>query len=394
VRKAALGGARVWAVNPFDFAFNFDLAGSLVADPEGMIEALAAVARAAGATATDAVAADLLAAARPGEVHRAVASDLGAGRPATVLLGDLALAHPRASVLRALARALAARVGATLGFLPAGGNSAGGWLAGAVPHRGPAGRQAVTVGMSAHQMFQNGLEGFVCLGFEPGLDCWDGQMATRALGNAAFRVALTAFRSDEWLELADVMLPVAAFVESPATYVNGEGRWQGFAAAAAPPGEARPAWKVLRVLGNLLDLPGFEQATATEVRAEVEGLMAAGAEPERDEQWLAPAARAGGGLVRVGELPIYAVDPLVRRAPALQQTSDAASAFVRVHSRLAASLGLITGGLARISQGDGPRTLQVVVDDRVAEGCVWVPCGVAATAGLGPAVGAVELTRT
>jgi NADH-quinone oxidoreductase subunit G len=393
LRKAALRGARVWAIHPLDHPFSFELAGRMVVGPAGMLAALAGIARAAGAESPDAPVARLIADARPDATQKAAAEALLGAERATVILGDLAMAHPQASLLRGLARALTQRTQAVLGLLPAGGNAAGAWLAGAVPHRRAGGVQVESAGLSAHEMLAGGVKGYLLLGIEPALDCWDGRLAQSALAAARFRVVLASYGPEAWREHADVLLPVGTFVESAGTYVNAEGLWQGFQAAVVPPGEARPAWKVLRVLANYLALPGFAQATAVEVAAEVRAAVEAQQGPELETAWQPPAAGEASALMRIGELPIYAVDPVVRHSSALQATRDAATAVVRVNPGVASRLGLPAGGFARVSQGDGAVTLQVVVDEGVADGCAWVPCGIPATAGLGPAVGPMSLEK-
>jgi NADH-quinone oxidoreductase subunit G len=391
LRKAALRGGRIGAINPVDYPLHFPLSAKVVSGPQGMLEALAAVARAAGARAAGPIA-GLLQAARPAAEHEAMAALLRASGPAIILLGDLALAHPAASLLRALARAIAEVTPATVGLLATGGNAAGAWIAGAVPHRGPGGVRTPEPGLPAHQMLGKGMAGYLCLGVEPGLDCWDGALARRSLAAASFRVAMVAHADTEWRELADVVLPVAAFVETAGTYVNAEGRWQSFEAAVPPPGEARAAWKVLRVLANQLGLGGFDHVTADEVRGEVLATLGDRSSADADRAWVPPAPPAAGEVTRIGEVPIYATDPLVRRSEALQRTADAA-AVIRIAPDLSERLGLATGDLATVAQGDGSATLQVVVDDRVAQDCAVVPTGVPATAGLGPCLGPVSITR-
>jgi NADH-quinone oxidoreductase subunit G len=207
------------------------------------------------------------------------------------------------------------------------------------------------------------------------------------------RVALTAYRSPDWEDLADIVLPIAAFCETDGTYVNAEGRWQGFEAAVAPPGQARPAWKVLRVLGNQLGLPGFDFTVAGEVREELRAILGSRVAADSETQWIAPALTGTAEVVRVGELPIYAVDAIVRRSGALQRTADAQGALVRMPAALAARLGLASGEFARVAQGDGSATLQVVVDERVADGCAVIPAGLRDTAELGPSIGPVSIAK-
>ncbi|MCC6207270.1 MAG: NADH-quinone oxidoreductase subunit G [Gammaproteobacteria bacterium] len=396
LRKAALRGAAVMCVNPVAWDFNFPLEANLAAGPAGMERHLAAIAAAlfeqTGKPAP-AELARLLEACPAQYAHRAIARRLLDARRGTVLLGMTAFMHPAYASLHALARAVAEGAGLTLGYLSEGANAAGAWLAGAVPHREAAGARAVKPGMAAYHMFAERLKAFLLLGVEPEYDAAAPVAATAALGAADCVVALSAFKSPAMLEYADVLLPVAPFSETSGTFVNGEGRWQSFAAAVAPAGEARPGWKVLRVLGNLFDLDGFDYMSSEDVREELRQQVGD----------LAPSNRVSGGfapppvdvdpmLTRVGYVPIYAVDPLVRRADALQQTADARGlAVASLCAETADRLGLRAGQSARFRQDGGEAELPVAIDDRVPAGCVLIPAALPETAGLGAAFGPLAL---
>src|SRR5690606_32185326 len=187
---------------------------------------------------------------------KAIASSLGSGERVGVFVGDLVVTSGQAGLIAANASELAKAANATFGFLTSGGNTVGGYLAGAVPSRG---------GLTAEQMLQEPLKAYVVLHAEPALDSDNGARALQTLNAASFKVALTSFRSaaEQW---ADVMLPVSPFTETSGTFVNLEGRAQSFKGVAAPHADTRPAWKVLRVLGNLLDLQGFDDETSESVR--------------------------------------------------------------------------------------------------------------------------------
>ncbi len=391
LRKAALKGGSVMLVNPVDFDFNYPVAEGIVTSPDGMLETLAAMAKALGAKEK------LDKPLRQVEVenrHTEMAGRLREGERSAVLLGSLAAAHPQAATLRALAGFIAEQAGARLGYLPDGANGAGAWLAGAVPHRGPGGQSLEAVGLDASAMISRGLAGYLLLGVEPELDCWDSAAAGEALRDADFVAALTAYRTPEMEEYADVMLPIGLFAETSGTYVNLEGRWQSFEAVVSPVEEGRPAWKVLRVIGNLLKLDGFEFMASTEVRDELKALVG-DSKPENMGAWRAPGGLDGQatGLVRIGEVPIYAVDPLVRRGRALQQTRDAEGTTLRVNARVAGKLGLQAGDKAKVAQERGKALLEVVLDPRVPDGCVLVRAGVPDSAGLGPSIGAISISK-
>ena len=188
---------------------------------------------------------------------------------ALVLLGQIAQRHPQYAELRALAAGLAAVTGATLGYLSEGANAAGAALAGATPHRGPGGNSVARTGFDARAMLETARNAYILFGIEPTKDLAEGARSLAALRGAAV-VAFTAFVSDELLDVADVLLPIGTFAETAGTFVNAEGRWQSFDAAADAVGEARPGWRVLRVLGNELELPNCEYRTPSDVAAELE----------------------------------------------------------------------------------------------------------------------------
>jgi NADH-quinone oxidoreductase subunit G len=379
LRKAAMNGAAVSFVNPLELDLNYR-AQQLVNTPAGMISDLAAVAKSLGAGG------GIIDSAQPGEQHNAVAEALkGAGNSA-VLLGNLATAHPDYSLIRALAAAIADAAGAKLGYLPEASNSVGARIAGALP-RGD--------GKNANEMLEQSCKGYLLLGVEPGKDCWNPALAHKALSGAECVVALSSFRSADLEGVADVILPLAGFAETSGTYVNAQGTWQSFAGATVPMGEARPGWKILRVLGNLLDVQGFDQVSSDEVLAEVKS-AAADLKPDNSANTDLNAERRtpnGGILVRIGDVPIYSVDPLVRRATALQKTADAPEAAVRINSRVAAAAGLEEGAQAAVVQDEGRALLPVIIDASVPDGCVRVSAAMSGTEMLGGQFGEVSLEK-
>ena len=295
-------------------------------------------------------------AAIPGAIA-AFKDQLSGGRNAAVLLGNFAQQHPQAAQIHAAAQAL----GVKLGFLGEAANSVGGYVAG-LPTGG---------GLPAAQQ----KKALLLLNVEPELDCAEPQAAK----NAAFLVNLTAWKSD----LGDVLLPIAPFSETAGTFVSTEGRVQSFQAAVQPLGEARPAWKVLRVLGTLLGRPGFEFDTVEEVcRACLEGKDLAALLSNRIEGVAPTTAPAAGGIQRIADVPIYFADPLVRRAPSLQRTRDARPPRAWMNSRLMQRLGLAAGQPVILRQGEGSAKLPAALDDALPEDCVRVAAAHPATAGL------------
>jgi NADH-quinone oxidoreductase subunit G len=245
---------------------------------------------------------------------------LAQGERRVIVLGALAERHAAFVELRALAAALAAVTGARLGYLPDGANAVGASLAGATPHRGAGGRAVVQPGLAAPEMLAARLRGYVLVGGLETTDFGQPSAAQAALQDAQCVVSLTPYASEEAKALATIILPVAAFAETSGTWVNVEGRWQSVAGAARPAGEARPAWKVLRVLGNLLGLPGFDYLSSEDVRDELArevGEFVAG----QVGTTFVPGRLASLDATR--EVGLYAVDAVVRRSRPLQETRAA-----------------------------------------------------------------------
>jgi NADH-quinone oxidoreductase subunit G len=316
------------------------------------------------------------------DAARAIAASLMGGDRKAVLLGALAQNHPQATQLHVLAQAIAVASGATLGFLSPAANSVGAQVVGVLP--GPN-------GLGAQAMLASPRSAYVLLGAEPELDGYDVAAAAASLGKAEFVVAMSAFKTAAQ-DTADVLLPIAPFTETAGSYINMEGRLQSFHGAVKPLGEARPAWKVLRVLGNLLNLGGFDYDTAEAVRADaVQGDLAAVLNNVAPEVGLELNA-AVDGTERVGETPLYQLDPIVRRSPALQVTADSARPVVWLGSEWMTRLGVSEGSLLRVSQGGAAAELLVRRDDRLAVGAVRVAVH-PLTAMLGARLGPISVEK-
>jgi NADH-quinone oxidoreductase subunit G len=372
LRKAALDGARITSIYPRELEFNHS-AEQWVTTPAGMVRELAGLAKALGSRK------GVTNKAKAEERHKGLAAQLKEAKGARILLGNLAVAHPDYALLLSLAAYVAQHTGATLGILPAASNSVG------------AGMLAAT---TTAPILEAPRRAYLLIGLEPGNDLWNPAQGMAALAAADTVVALTAYRSPSLEQTAKVMLPIATFAETSGTFVNAEGGRQSFAGVALPPGEARPAWKVLRVLANLAGVPGFDYTASSEVLAEVE-LALGEARPDNGlEPDLGLEPRQGeDALCRLGEVPIYAVDPIVRRAPALQRSADAVSLGLRISAATARGLGVEAGAPLRVSQGGPGVTLEVMIDDRIPAGTVWVPAAVPGSEALGGQIGDVVLEK-
>lgn len=253
------------------------------------------------------------------QVHKDIAHMLLSAESSSVILGLSAIEYSHQAHIRMLSKVIAQLSNSTYGMMSHGGNTAGGYLAGALPHRGPAGADVSEGGLNALEMLDKSLKAFVLLKNEPSKDCVNGKLALKAMQQAEFVVSLASYTDDEAFEYADVILPVATFLESAGSYVNVNGLWQDFSASVSAPGQAKPAWKVLRVLGNLLKLKNFDYISAQDVMQEVKGRLSAVGDKIKPK-WQCPES-----LPRDGKSPvpvnIYQVDTWIRRAPSIQQTA-------------------------------------------------------------------------
>ncbi len=383
LRQAARRGAQVHSLHATQDDWLMPMAGHLLAAPGDWLQALADVAAAVAAAAG-------VEPPVPGTVTvqgQRIAASLMGGERKAVLLGNAAAQHPQASALLALAQWIAAHCEATCGYTVEGGNAVGAQWVGAMPGPG---------GLNAGQMLGQPMKALLLLNVEPVLDAADASAARKALAGSGLVVALTAFK-DAAADVADVMLPIAPFTETAGTIVNAEGRVQGFHGVVKPLGDARPGWKVLRVLGNLLGLPGFDFETSEAVRAEALGDEAALA-ARLDNTPVAPPkpaepAAPRGGLERLADVPIYATDALVRRAPALQATHDARVPMVGLPSTVWRRLGLAADAKVLVMQGEGAVVLPAFEDAALADGVVRIAAGHPSTAGLGAMFGPVIVEK-
>ena len=391
VRQAWRKGAQVSAYNPLDWPFHFDTALDAIVAPQRLVDTFAglaaAVERRTGSAAPDELR-GVIDSAAAGDDAEALAARLADAERGLVLLGQSALAHGEASWLRALAQYIAGATGCAFNVLTHGGNSRGAWLAGAVPHRGPGATTAVT-GLNAAAMVEAPRKTYLLWGVEPGFDSNVPSRCVKALHAADKVITFAAFAASGLYEFSDVILPLAPMPESEGSMVNYDGTTLAFAAAGKARGEARPGWRILRRLGATLGLDGFDQVTLADVQAGLQaaqqgeaGAVAPRALPERSRS---------EGLYRIGETPLYAVDPLCRRSQPLQRTRHAQSDFLGLNAADAARLGLEEGATARVEQGGMTAEFSVTISDRVPEGGAWLRSATCASRKLGHAFGPISV---
>ena len=381
LRQTAKRGGQVNIIHPTADELLINLHTRIKAAPSQLVAAMAEVVKALaelkGASVEPSVQA-LTANLSLSLEARRIAQSLASGERAGVFLGNLASQHPQAASLNLLAQELARISGCVFGTLGEAANSVGGYIAGATT-------------VNAANLLANPRKAYVLLHAELA-DFANPQAARSALDAAQTVIALTPFKGDA-LDYADVILPIAPFAETSGTFINTEGRVQSFHAVTKPQGETRPAWKVLRVLGNLLQLQGFDFDSSDAVKAEALGSDVASRLNNRIEGFTAAVPAAANGIERVADVPIYFADPLARRAPSLQKTADAKAPTLRLPGPLAAQLGLQEGSSARVKSGAGEVILTVEVDDSVAPGCARVASAHASTAALGALFGNLSVER-
>jgi len=290
LRKAIRHGAKIIVINPAEFDFRFKLAAHKIF-------------------------ANLADFSVDAEVENILAS----GKNIGIYLGALALHNPSAAMIRSQAKILAEKYNAKLGSLTFGANTAGAWLAGAIPHRGPSGDRVLTEGLDALSLLTKPRKAYLLLNVEPE-DCLDRGLFVSALQQASAVISLAMFQHPVLLETAQVILPIAPFTETSGSFVNVAGEWQSFNGVASPLGESRPAWKVLRVLGNLLKCDGFDFNSSIEIRDELKAqLLESGGVLPASENNSADVTKQDSAKYALPEISLYQTDSIVRRATALQE---------------------------------------------------------------------------
>jgi NADH-quinone oxidoreductase subunit G len=402
LRQAVRHGAQVASLHVSALDLLMPLAHQCVASPavwlEHIEEILAAVCAEKKLTAP-AAQSQKAPSAQAVNIAKLLLSSQNAATHCAIFVGDSVVAHPQASQLIAASQALAHALGGRFGFVSQGANTVAGHIAKARPTAG---------GESTAQMFNRPSQAALLINVDPSMDCGNSHKVRSSLKNTKKVVALSAFK-DGVMEVAHVVLPVSPFTETSGTYINCEGRVQLTQAVVKPLGQARPAWKVLRVLGNLLGLEGFDFESSEEVRRVLIGEVADASVLSLDpvavvrspsDQTGAKRSEQGGlalsksGLIRLADVPIYRSDALVRHAESLQQTRASAAPKARINPTDMQRLGLATGVKMKFTQeGAAAEVLELVADASVAQGVAVISAACAATKNLGPMIGPLEMEQ-
>jgi NADH-quinone oxidoreductase subunit G len=382
LRAAVKGGGKLSILHATDDELLIPTANKMIAAPSDWLAALSEVVVAVAAVKGIAAPAGFDN-VKASDAANKIAASLNTGDaslPAAILLGNAAAQHPQASALHAAAQWIAEQTGAKFGYLTEAANTVGGYLAGAT---------------AAAPVFSAPKKAYLLLNAEPELDAANPQQARAALDAAEMVVAMSAFQHG--FDYADVLLPVSPFSETSGTFVNCEGRAQSFNGTVKPLGDTRPAWKVLRVLGNLLGLSGFDYETSEAIRDEVfgKGVTDLSAKLNNVSKAAVSAATYGssGALERVTDVPIYFADAIARRSEPLQRTADAQAPLAHLPAALAEKLGVRPGDLVKVSQGSGSAILKAGVDASLPATAVRVATAHPSTATLGAMFGAITVEK-
>ena len=377
VRRMALAGGQVGMLGCFAGDPNFPVAARELVSPPDLLGALCTLVLALEGGA-DALPAHLQSRIDPnGDSDRflSLARILdGAKGNGLIILGQSAVNHPEAAGLRAAASVLAEITGSQVGWIHPN-NSAAAWWSGAVPHRLPGGVKPAVEGANAQSMTELDLDTVVLFGLEPALDHADPASLNKLLARARSVISFNAFRSGV-PDQARIALPIAPYTESSGTFLNCNGKMQFSRAAIKSQGNSRPGWKILRVLGNFLDLEGFDYVDISDVSMELPEPTQVRART-KPQAWSSPSvwrtSIVAGSLFRVGDVPIYRGDPVVRRATALGRTQDGWRArFCRLHPQEMVSRGLSDGGKARVFNEVGSVSIGVLSDSGIPPGSIYL----------------------
>jgi NADH-quinone oxidoreductase subunit G len=385
LRSAVRRGASLSILHAADDDLLMPVANKLIAAPGDWVAQLGEVAVAI-AQSKNITAPVELANLQPSATAKQIAASLLSGEPRAIFLGNAASQHPQATQLHALAQWIATHTDASFGYLTEAANTVGAYLANARP----SGTNNV------QSLIAQARKAYLLLHTEPELDCADPRTAHAAVNQAEMVVVMSPFKHA--MAFADVLLPVSPFTETSGTFVSAEGRAQSFNGSVKPLGETRPAWKVLRVLGNLLSLEGFAYESSEDIRNEIfgssslDGLDLTARLNNHAEIALKP-VQASQGIERLADVPLYFSDAIVRRAESLQQTTDARAPHAVLSVALAEKLGVSPGEKVRVSQGTTTIVIECAVDRGLPDNVVRVASAHTSTAGLGPMFGTISVEK-
>ena len=376
-------GARILCLNPQDYEFQFPVFQKTICSMDAMPQHLAAIVKILAEKRQfklDKSIIKTLETVNPTDLDRDMAQQLMAGgEKGVVLLGAQALQHPQAGTLRQLANIIGQILPVKVAHLNTGANAAGGWIAGTLPHRSAAGQPVDTAGLTVAEQWTQPRKAYLLFGVEPELDCINSGTALKALRNAEYVVSFTSFITETMRSYADSLLPIATFSECAGTYINFNGDWQSFTTAVETKDDIKQGWKVLRVLGNLLNLEGFNYQQSEQIRDELDMQVSQHNLVTDSSSITLDLSKVSKKLNRLTEWPIYKIDALVRRANALQESPLGRYPVFALHPADAARFHLTEGNWVKVKQGEVTLELPLTISKHIAEGQAFIPAGVPET---------------
>lgn len=385
IRQAStMGGTTVTDINFFKSDLLMPVTAHMTVNIKGMLSCLSGIAKALLALGNkeekDWI--ELLADVTPKAADQTIAMRLSNARQATLFVGALANNHPQAAKLKALTALIARLSNSQLIVLPTA-NSTAMALVDVISHAKAKTNKAVSVGLDSDQIWLQKLRAYLLLGVEPELDCANPSDALNALQHASLVVSITSYVTDTLLAYADVILPMASFAETSGTFIGIDGQWQSFTGAVTAKADSRPGWKILRVLGNLANIKGFDYVSSQDIRDEVSDKCNLQS-PTNKSSFIPDDLNVISTLMAISEVPMYQTDAVVRRSSALQQTPENQRVtLARMNSKETQKHGLSEAKMIQVTQDVNHLNMAFEIDDAIADGCIYIAAGIAETSMLG-----------
>lgn len=393
IRQAAtVGGTTVTDINFFRSDLLMPVASHMTVNITGMLSSLSGIAKALISLVSeeDQGWVELLANVTPKAAEQTIAMRLSNAMQATLFVGALANNHPQAEKIKALTALIARLTNSQLIVLPTANSTAAAVVSDLSQHSIKA-NEAEPRGLNSEQVWQQKLRAYLLLGVEPELDCANPVAAQKALQQASLVVSITSYVTESILTYADVILPMASFAETSGTFIGVDGQWQSFTGAVSAKADSRPAWKILRVLGNLAEIKGFDYVSSQDVRDEVSdqfNLLSS----STNSSYLPDSLKVSSSLMAISEVPMYQSDAVVRRSDALQQTPENQRvSLARMNRRDAEKYGVNQAEIITITQGDNHLNMAFEIDDTIADSCIYIAAGIAETSMLGACFADVQV---
>lgn len=352
LRKAVLAGANIDVINAMSFDFNYRINNENVVSPGQTVALLAEVLKSI-LESEHAQVPDYLRKVEVGDTAKSIANRLLVSENSVIVLGEHAINNPQAGSVAKLISEIAQQTNSATLNISATANSMAAQMANFVPGQG---------GLDVNAMIEANLKAYILLDVYPEYDFHHSVQAIQSLNNNTFVISMNSFKNEAVAQYSDVMLPIASFYETSGSHVNIEGKVQSFAGAVRAPSEAKPAWKVLKVLADLLDLPGFYYEDSTQITSEVVNQTHQQQTNDKLNKLINITEKHDVNVI--WQKSPYAIDVLLRHANALQAT--------KIGQMHLASMGKSTAQKLALKEGEKYLGVPVVITESVANNCVFI----------------------